>query len=113
RATQESPDHFETFIIEFQLLRQIRSVDQQVKMIRVSQRRTGRVAPSFSVEMQTQHKVRTQFEIHQRGTAPNLTVAVEQDFTLPMDGLLFLRISRIKNFGAGLWHAISNENLPG
>ena len=54
-----------------------------------------------------------QFEIHQRCTAPNLTVAVEQDFALPTDGLLFRRISRIKNIGARLWHAIPNENLPG
>src|SRR6267154_5501920 len=82
-------------------------------MIRVGQHWTSRVAPSFSVEMQTQYKVRMQFEIHQRGTAPNLTEAVEQDFALPADGLLFFRISRIKNIGARLWHAIPNENLPG
>ena len=82
-------------------------------MIRVGQHRTGRFAPSFSVEMQTQHKIRMQFEIHQRRTPPNLTVAVEQDFALPADGLLFLRISRIKNISARLWHTIPNENLPG
>ena len=82
-------------------------------MIRVGQHWTSRVAPSFGVEMQTQHKVRMQFEIHQRRTAPNLAIAVEQDFALPADGLLFLRISRIKNIGARLWHAIPNENLPG
>ena len=54
-----------------------------------------------------------QFEIHHRGTTPNLTVPVEQDFALPADGLFFLRISRIKNIGARLWHAILNEDLPG
>src|SRR6476469_960415 len=58
-------------------------------MIRVSQHRTGRVAPSFSVEMQTQHKIRMQFEIHQRSAASNLAVPIEQDFALPTDGLLF------------------------
>src|SRR5512132_339368 len=84
-----------------------------MKMIGVGQHRTSRVAPSFSVEMQTQHKIRMLFEIHQCGTAPNLTVAVEQDFALPADGLLFLRISRIKNIGSRLWHAILDENLPG
>src|SRR5438876_2889953 len=82
-------------------------------MIRVGQHRISRVAPSLSVEMQTQHKIRMQFEIHQRRTAPNLAVTVEQDFALPADGLLFLRISGIKNIGARLWHAIANENLPG
>src|SRR3954462_3613109 len=61
--------------------------------------------------MQTQHKVRMQFEIHQRRTTPNLAVAIEQDFALPADGFLFLRISRIKNIGARLRHAISDENL--
>ena len=54
-----------------------------------------------------------EFEIHQRRTTPNLTVAVEQDFALPADGLLFLWISRIKNIVARLRHAIPDENLPG
>src|SRR6266566_4766328 len=82
-------------------------------MIGIGQGRTIWIAPAFSVEMQTNYKVRMQFEIHQRRTAPNLAIAVEQDFALPADGLLFLRISRIKNIGARLWHAILNENLPG
>src|SRR4029450_11768587 len=79
-------------------------------MICVNQRRTSRVAPSFSVEMQTQNKIRMQFEIHQPRAASNLTVAVEQDFALPTDSLFFSRISWIKNIGARLWHAILNEN---
>src|SRR5262249_18160111 len=83
-----------------------------MKMIDVSQHRTSRVAPSFGVEMQAKHKIRMQFEIHQRCTASNFTVAVEQDLALPTDGLLFGRISRVKNIGARLWHAIPNENLP-
>src|SRR4051795_4273820 len=61
--------------------------------------------------MQTQHKVRMQFEIHQRRTTPNLTVAIEQDFALPADGSVFLRISRIKNIGARLRDTVSNEDL--
>src|SRR5215831_7542561 len=61
--------------------------------------------------MQTKHKIRMQFEIYQRCAAPNLTVAVEQDLALPTDGLLFLRVSRIKNIGARLWHAILDENF--
>src|SRR5439155_17045601 len=88
RATKKPPNHFEALIIEFQLLRQIRSVNQQVKMIRVGQRWTSRIAPSFSIEMQTQHKVRMQFEIHKGRTTPNLAIAVEQDFALPADGFL-------------------------
>src|SRR4051812_31769709 len=52
-----------------------------------------------------------QFEVHQRRTTPNLTVAVEQDFALPADGFLFLLISRIKNIGARLRHAVSNEDV--
>src|SRR5215469_5098928 len=84
-----------------------------MKMIRVSQQRTSRVAPSFSVEMQAKHKIRMQFEIHQRCTASDFTVAVEQDLALPTDGLLFGRISRVKNIAARLWHAILDENLPG
>src|SRR5262249_28272142 len=82
-------------------------------MIRVRQNRTSRIAPSFRVKMQTQYKIRMKFEIHQRRTTANFTVAVEQDFALPADGLLFLWISRIKNIGARLWHAIPDENLPG
>ncbi len=39
--------------------------------------------------MQTQHKIRMQFEIHQRRATSNLAIAVEQDFALPADGLLF------------------------
>src|SRR5215472_13922152 len=84
-----------------------------MKMIRVSQQRTSRVAPSFSVEMQAKYKIRMQLEIHQRCTASNFTVAVEQDLALPTDGLLFGRISRVKNISARLWHAIPNQNLPG
>ena len=56
-AAQKTPDHFETFVIEFQLLCQVGAVHKQVKMIRVGQRRTIWVAPAFSVEMQTKHKV--------------------------------------------------------
>src|SRR5215472_16160757 len=84
-----------------------------MKMISVCQHRTSRITPSFSVEMQTKHKIRMQFEIHQRCTASDFTVAVEQDLALPTDGLLFGRISRVKNIGARLWHAIPNENFPG
>src|SRR5215468_1372490 len=84
-----------------------------MKMVDVSQHRTSRVAPSFGVEMQAKHKIRMQLEIHQRCTASNFIVAVEQDLALPTDGLLFFRISLIKNIGARLWHAIPNENLPG
>src|SRR5213083_1983240 len=54
-----------------------------------------------------------QFEIHQRRTAPNLAVPVEQDFALPADGLLLSRISWIKNIGARLWDAVLNQNFPG
>src|SRR3954469_22254868 len=61
--------------------------------------------------MQTQHKVRMPFEVHQRRTAPNLTVAIEQDFALPADGFVFLWISRIKNIGARLRDTVSNEDL--
>src|SRR5262245_43835455 len=71
------------------------------------------VAPSFGVEMQTDYAIRMQFEIRQRCMAPNFAVSVEQDFTLPPDGVFFLWISRIKNFGARLWHPILDENLFG
>ena len=54
-----------------------------------------------------------QFEIHQRCAPPNLAIAVKQHFALPTNGLLFRRISWIKNIGARLWHAILNENLSG
>src|SRR5262249_43558941 len=91
----------------------IRSVHEQVKVIDVSQRRTIRVAPAFSVEMQTKHKIRMQFEIHQRCAASNLSIAVEQNFALPTDGLLFRRISWIKNVNTRLRHAILDKNLSG
>src|SRR5215831_13689395 len=84
-----------------------------MKMIRLSQQRRSRFAPPLSVEMQAKHKIRMQFEIHQRRTASDFTVAVEQDLALPTDGLLFGRISRVKNIGARLWHAIPNENFLG
>src|ERR1044071_7484697 len=54
-----------------------------------------------------------QSEIHLRCTAPDFTIAVEQNFALPADGVLFFRISLIKNVSARLCHAIPNENLPG
>src|SRR5215831_15755485 len=84
-----------------------------MKMIRVCQRRVSWVPPTFSVEMQTNDKIGMEFEIHQRCTASNFTVPVEQDLALPTDGLLFGRISRVKNIAARLWHAILDENLPG
>src|SRR5215472_14709645 len=84
-----------------------------MKMIDVSQDGISRIAPSFSVEMQTKHKIRMQFEIHLRCTAPDFTIAVEQNFALPADGVLLFRISLIKNISARLWHAIPNKNLPG
>src|SRR6516164_4176972 len=84
-----------------------------MKMIRVCQRRVSWVPPTFSVEMQTNDKIGMEFEIHERCTASNFTVAVEQDFALPTDRLLFARICRLKNIGARLWHAILDENLPG
>src|SRR5262249_11658160 len=113
RATQKPSHHFEALVIEFEFLSQIRSVHQQVKMIRLGQSRIVRVAPTFSIESQPKNKIRMQFEIHHRRPAPNLAVAVEQNFTLPTDRLLLRRISRIKNIGARLWHAILNENFSG
>src|SRR5262249_33328348 len=80
-------------------------------MIDVRQGRAIWIAPSFSIEMQTKHKIRMQFEIYKRGTASNLAVAVKQNFALPTDGLLFGRISRVKNIGAWLRHAVLDQNF--
>src|SRR5918996_823677 len=82
-------------------------------MIDVGQARAVWVAPSFSVEMQTKHKIRMQFKIHQRCAASNLAIAIEQDFALPTDRLLFRGISRIKNIGARLWHTVLDQNFLG
>ena len=54
-----------------------------------------------------------QFEVHQRRAASNLAIAVEQNFALPADGLLFLRIIWIKNVRARLWDAVLDQNFSG
>src|SRR4030095_6733050 len=84
-----------------------------MKMVDVAQVRAVRVTPSFSIKMQAYDKIRMQFEIHQSCAPSNFTVAVEQNFALPPNSVLFLRISLIKYLGAGLWHAIFNENRFG
>src|SRR5437899_6436391 len=82
-----------------------------MKMIRVRQGRAVWIAPSFSVEMQAKHKIRMQFEVNQCRAASNLAVAIEQNFALPANRLLFFRIIRIKNVGARLWHAVLDQNF--
>src|SRR5205085_10272646 len=51
----------------------------------------------------------------QRRPASNLTIAVEKNFALPADSLLFVRIIWIKNVPAyaGLWHAVLDQNFSG
>src|SRR5437667_12110917 len=84
-------------------------------MIDVGQRRIVRIAPAFGVEMQTKHKIGMQFEVYPRSAATDLAVAVEQNFALPADRLLFFRIIWIKNFPAHarLWYAAFDQNFPG
>ncbi len=52
------------------------------------------VAPRFRVEMQTENEIRTQPRINQPRPVPDLAAPVEEDFTLPPDGLLFQRVVR-------------------
>src|SRR5438034_970737 len=86
-----------------------------MKMIRLGQGWIVWVAPAFRIEMQTKDQIGMQFEVHQRRPASNLTIAVEQNFALPADSLLFLRIIWIKNVPAyaGLWHAVLDQNFSG
>ena len=112
-AAQKPPDHFETFVIKFEFLCQIGSIHKQMKMIGVGQVRIVRVAPPFGIEVQTKHKIGMQFEVHQRRAASNLAIAIEQNFALPANGLLFRRIIGIENVGARLWHAIFDQNFSG
>src|SRR5262245_59593445 len=82
-------------------------------MIHVGQRRTVRVAPAFGIEMQAKDKIGMQHEVYTRCPAADFTIAVEQNFALPTDGLLFRRISWIKNISTRLRHAILDKNLSG
>src|SRR5262245_10663827 len=82
-------------------------------MIHVGQRRTVRVAPAFGIEMQAKDKIGMQHEVYTRCPAADFTIAVEQNFALPTDGLLFRRIIWIKSIGARLWHAVFDQNFPG
>src|SRR5206468_6917890 len=81
--------------------------------IQISQDRTSRIAPAFSIEMQTKDEIGMQLEVHARCATSNLAIAVEQDFALPSDGLFLCRITWIKNLGARLWDAVLNQNFPG
>src|SRR4029077_13940241 len=80
-------------------------------MIRVGQARTIRIAPTFRIEMQTKHKIRMQFEVHQRSPASDLAVTVKQNLALPSNGLLFAGIVWIKNVGARLRYTVLNQNF--
>src|SRR5262249_20887189 len=104
--TKNPPNHFETLVIKFELLCQIGPVYKQVKMSGVGQGWIVWVAPAFRIEMQTKHQIGMQFEVHQRRPTSNLAIAVEQNFALPADSLLFFRIVWIKNVRARLWHAV-------
>src|SRR5204863_7363078 len=77
RATEKSPYHFETPVIEFEFLGQIRTVYKQVQMIGVGQGRIARIAPAFGVEMEAKNKIGMQLEVHAHRAASNLAVAVE------------------------------------
>src|SRR5438477_9284020 len=86
-----------------------------MKMIRLGQGWIVWVAPAFRIEMQTKDQIGMQLEVHQRRPASNLTIAVEQNFALPADSLLFVRIIWVKNVPAyaGLWHAVLDQNFSG
>src|SRR5947207_8978966 len=86
-----------------------------MKMIRLGQGWIVWVAPAFRIEMQTKDQIGMQLEVHQSRPASNLTIAVEQNFALPADSLLFVRIIWIKNVPAyaGLWHAVLDQNFSG
>src|SRR6266705_6892876 len=71
----------------------------------------ARIAPAFSIKMQTKHEIGMQLRVHQHGTAADFAVAVKQDFALPANRLLFVRIVWIKNIPSGLRHSIFDQNF--
>src|SRR6266487_4152534 len=71
----------------------------------------ARIAPAFSIKMQTKHEIGMQLRVHQHGTTSDFAVAVKQDFALPANRLLFLRIVWIKNIPSWLRHPIFDQNF--
>ena len=63
--------------IEFEFLYQVGSVYKQMKMVRVGQARIVWIAPTFRIEVQTKHKIRVQFEIHQRSSPTNFAITIK------------------------------------
>ena len=76
-AAQKAPDHLETLVIQLQFILQIGAIQEQMKMIRIGQCRTVRIAPGFGIEMQAQHEIGMQLRVHEHCPATNLAVAVE------------------------------------
>src|SRR5437016_216704 len=71
----------------------------------------ARIAPAFSIKMQTKHEIGMQLRVYQHGTTADFAVAVKQDFALPANRLLFLRIVWIKNIRPRLRHSIFDQNF--
>ena len=83
-----------------------------MKMIGVGQLWVVRVAPAFSIQMQTKHQIGMQFDVHQRSPTSNFAVAIKQNFALPANGLLFGWIVCIKRILARARHAVFDQNFP-
>ena len=75
------------------------------------QSRTPRIAPSFSIEMQTEHNIRMQFCVHQHRPSTNFAEAIKQNFTLPPNGVFLFRIIRIQKLRSRLRDTIFDQNL--
>ena len=54
-----------------------------------------------------------QFGIHQDRPSPNFAKAIKQNLALPTDGVLLLRILRVKRLGARLWYTVLDQDCAG
>src|SRR5437867_2579729 len=86
-----------------------------MKMVLVHQSWVIRIAPWLGVEMQTKHEIGMQLCVHERGATTDFAVAVKQNFTLPANGLLFLRIIGVEKLPAyaGLRDTIFDQDFFG
>src|SRR6266480_2720091 len=81
-----------------------------MKMIFIGQCWVIWIAPAFGIQMQTKHEIGMQFSVHQYGATADFAIAIEQDFALPANRLLFLGIVWIKNIRSRLGHAVFDQN---